>query len=69
MLSYTVAGDTGEIKQEIRDQINQKVAEWKEEGKAEIVPGVSQLHFKVVQRKSLQRSPICTLQFRLTGIF
>jgi len=34
------AGDTGEIKQEIRDQINQKVAEWREEGKAEIVPGV-----------------------------
>jgi RuvB-like protein 2 len=34
------AGDTGEIKQEIRDQIDQKVAEWREEGKAEIVPGV-----------------------------
>ncbi|GAU91115.1 hypothetical protein RvY_03433 [Ramazzottius varieornatus] len=34
------SGDTGEIKQEIRDQINQKVAEWKEEGKAEIVPGI-----------------------------
>jgi len=25
---------------EVRDQINQKVAEWREEGKAEIVPGV-----------------------------
>lgn len=34
------AGDTGEIKSEIRDQINAKVAEWREEGKAEIVPGV-----------------------------
>lgn len=34
------AGDTGEIKQEVRDQIDQKVAEWREEGKAEIVPGV-----------------------------
>lgn len=34
------AGDTGEIRAEIRDQINTKVAEWKEEGKAEIVPGV-----------------------------
>lgn len=34
------AGDTGEIRSEIRDQINTKVAEWKEEGKAEIVPGV-----------------------------
>ncbi|VDP93403.1 unnamed protein product [Echinostoma caproni] len=34
-------GDTGEIKAEVRDQINHKVAEWREEGKAEIVPGVS----------------------------
>jgi RuvB-like protein 2 len=35
------SGDTGEIKPELRDQINTKVAEWREEGKAEIVPGVS----------------------------
>ena len=34
------AGDTGEIKPELRDQINAKVGEWREEGKAEIVPGV-----------------------------
>jgi RuvB-like protein 2 len=34
------SGDTGEIKPEVRDQINTKVAEWREEGKAEIVPGV-----------------------------
>lgn len=34
------SGDTGEIRSEIRDQINTKVAEWKEEGKAEIVLGV-----------------------------
>merc|ERR1712194_959171 len=34
------AGDTGEIKQEVRQQIDAKVAEWREEGKAEIVPGV-----------------------------
>lgn len=34
------SGDTGEIKPEVRDQINQKVAEWREEGKADIVPGV-----------------------------
>jgi RuvB-like protein 2 len=34
------SGDTGEIKPEVRDQINIKVAEWREEGKAEIVPGV-----------------------------
>ncbi|RKP20493.1 RuvB-like 2 [Rozella allomycis CSF55] len=34
------SGDTGEIKPEVREQINAKVAEWKEEGKADIVPGV-----------------------------
>jgi len=34
------SGDTGEIRAEVRDQINTKVAEWKEEGKAEICPGV-----------------------------
>ncbi|TPX33379.1 hypothetical protein SmJEL517_g03762 [Synchytrium microbalum] len=34
------SGDTGEIKAEVREQINSKVAEWREEGKAEIVPGV-----------------------------
>jgi len=34
------AGDTGEIKPEVREQIDTKVAEWREEGKAEIVPGV-----------------------------
>ena len=34
------AGDTGEIKREVREQIDTKVAEWREEGKAEIVPGV-----------------------------
>lgn len=34
------AGDTGEIKAEVREQINMKVAEWREEGKATIIPGV-----------------------------
>ncbi|CAO1638481.1 unnamed protein product [Sympodiomycopsis kandeliae] len=34
------AGDTGEIKPELRSQIDGKVEEWKEEGKAELVPGV-----------------------------
>ncbi|XP_067655986.1 ruvB-like 2 [Haliotis asinina] len=34
------SGDTGEIKAEVREQINAKVAEWREEGKAEVVPGV-----------------------------
>lgn len=34
------AGDTGEIKSEVRDQIDAKISTWREEGKAEIVPGV-----------------------------
>jgi len=38
------AGDTGEIKPELRNQINTKVAEWREEGKAEIIPGVRFCH-------------------------
>lgn len=33
-------GDIGEIKPEVREQIDQKVSEWRDEGKAEIVPGV-----------------------------
>ena len=39
--SVLLSGDTGEIKSEVREQINTKVAEWREEGKADIVPGVS----------------------------
>jgi len=39
------SGDTGEIKSEVREQINAKVAEWREEGKAEIVPGVRVMFF------------------------
>ncbi|KAL0478979.1 RuvB-like protein [Acrasis kona] len=34
------AGDTGEIKSEVREQIDLKVAGWREEGKATIHPGV-----------------------------
>jgi len=34
------AGDTGEIKSEVREQIDAKVSEWREEGRAKIVPGV-----------------------------
>ena len=34
------SGDIGEIKSEVRDQIDTKVAEWREDGRAEIVPGV-----------------------------
>ncbi|PHT39528.1 RuvB-like 2 [Capsicum baccatum] len=33
-------GDTGEIRAEVREQIDTKIAEWREEGKAEVVPGV-----------------------------
>ncbi|CAL9766430.1 unnamed protein product [Musa acuminata subsp. burmannicoides] len=33
-------GDTGEIRAEVREQIDSKVSEWKEEGKGEIIPGV-----------------------------
>ncbi|XP_072979521.1 uncharacterized protein [Typha angustifolia] len=33
-------GDTGEIRAEVREQIDTKVAEWREEGKADIIPGV-----------------------------
>eukprot|EP01086_Lenisia_limosa_P008781 TRINITY_DN3103_c0_g1_i2.p1 TRINITY_DN3103_c0_g1~~TRINITY_DN3103_c0_g1_i2.p1 ORF type:complete len:469 (+),score=166.10 TRINITY_DN3103_c0_g1_i2:74-1480(+) len=34
------AGDQGEIKPEVREQIDAKVTEWREEGRAEIIPGV-----------------------------
>ncbi|KAH7728219.1 AAA family ATPase Rvb2 [Aphelenchoides avenae] len=34
------SGDTGEINSEVREQINKKVMEWREENKAQIVPGV-----------------------------
>ena len=39
------AGDTGEIKNEVREQIDAKVAEWREDGKADIVPLASQLTY------------------------
>ncbi|KAJ8299533.1 hypothetical protein KUTeg_023593 [Tegillarca granosa] len=44
------SGDTGEIKGEVREQINSKVAEWREEGKAEIVPGVNIECFSFLNR-------------------
>ena len=34
------AGDTGEISETIREQIDTKVAEWRSEGRATLVPGV-----------------------------
>lgn len=33
-------GDTGEISIEVREQVDQKIAAWKEEGKATVIPGV-----------------------------
>lgn len=33
-------GDTGEIKPEDREKVDEKIFEWKEEGKAELYPGV-----------------------------
>lgn len=41
-------GDTGEIKSEVREQINTKVAEWREEGKADIVPGVTNYFYTLL---------------------
>lgn len=43
------SGDTGEIKGEVREQINAKVAEWREEGKADIVPGVRKMKVMVIR--------------------
>jgi RuvB-like protein 2 len=34
------SGDIGEIKPEVREQIDTKVSEWRAEGKADVVPGV-----------------------------
>ncbi|OWM82089.1 ruvB-like 2 [Punica granatum] len=33
-------GDTGEIRSEVRERVDEKVMEWRDEGKADIVPGV-----------------------------
>ncbi|KII72393.1 RuvB-like helicase 2 [Thelohanellus kitauei] len=34
------SGDTGEIKAETRDRVDSKILEWRDDGKAEVVPGV-----------------------------
>lgn len=54
------AGDTGEIKPELRNQINTKVTEWREEGKAEIVPGVRPL---LLPFRPYQSSPATQVLF------
>ena len=71
------AGDTGEIKSEVREQIDAKVAEWKEEGKAEIVPGVlfiDEVHMldievRITERGERVRCLACVLacQFAYTA--
>lgn len=48
MPSLPLLGDTGEIKSEVREQINTKVAEWREEGKADIVPGVTNFFYTLL---------------------
>lgn len=66
-----MAGDTGEIKSEVREQINAKVAEWREEGKAEIVPGVCSLVCKnlilSVKRYSSVGADVCSTSDELFG--
>ena len=37
-----IVRDTGKVMSEVREQINAKVADWREEGKAEVVAGVRQ---------------------------
>lgn len=56
------AGDTGEIKPELRNQIDTKVAEWREEGKAEIIPGVG-----AIRLNNTVEMPTDTLSDALTG--
>ena len=55
------AGDTGEIKPEVREQIDEKVMEWKDNGKASIVPGVlfiDEAHMLDIECYSLDRKSV-----------
>lgn len=57
------AGDTGEIKQEVRQQIDAKIDGWRESGRADIIPGVLFIDEVLSFLMSLQ-SPECgSLQF------
>ena len=49
----------GEIRQEVREQIDTKVSEWREEGKAEVVPGVLFIDEArcIARRVTLPRAP------------
>ncbi|GKC98108.1 RuvB-like protein 2 [Tanacetum coccineum] len=54
-------GDTGEIRAEVREEINTKVAEWREEGKAEIIPVVlfiDEVHIECTNYKFPNGIPI-----------
>ena len=54
------SGDTGEIKQEVREQIDMKVNEWRQEGKADIVPGVlfiDEVHMLDIEWSARHRTP------------
>jgi RuvB-like protein 2 len=75
------SGDTGEIKPEVREQIDTKVSEWRAEGKADVVPGVlfiDEVHMLDIecklQTKSLKQAsmlwPVCAREkgCRLTRI-
>lgn len=60
-----ILGDTGEIKSEVREQINGKVAEWREEGKAEIIPGVLFID-EVTKKKIKSKTSTKNTNYRCT---
>ena len=66
ILFVSLSGDTGEIKGEVREQINAKVAEWREEGKADIVPGVRK--FFNVCRPSVHCNNLILIDLAIQGI-
>ena len=55
------AGDTGEIRSEVREQIDAKVAEWREEGKATIIPGVLFIDEACIRLPIIIPSNLCTV--------
>ena len=61
------SGDTGEIKPEVREQINQKVVDWREEGKADVVPGVLFIDEVVRSTTWQRRCFVLSLSLETTG--
>ena len=55
------AGDTGEIRSEVREQIDAKVAEWREEGKATIIPGVLFIDEACIRLSIITIPNLCTV--------